>query len=133
MKRARSLALLFLLTCAPIAAAQALFTDSLPKEEFGARRAKLMEKIGDGVAIIQGTAETGNALKFAGLRAAGGTSGKVGEILAERMKEIHPAVWTPADRPVKAVFLEGVTLEGFDTQEVKDEEPAPFRDFDPRR
>jgi hypothetical protein len=76
---------------------------------------------------------TGNTLKFAGFKAAGGTSSKVGDILAERMKEIHPAVWTSADRPVKAVFLEGVTLEGIDPQEVKDEEPAPFRDLDPRR
>ena len=46
------------------ASAQTLFTDSLPKEEFASRRAKLMEKIGDGIAIIQGTAETGNSLKF---------------------------------------------------------------------
>ena len=46
------------------ASAQPLFTDSLPKEEFSARRARLMEKIGDGVAIIQGAAETGNTLKF---------------------------------------------------------------------
>jgi hypothetical protein len=76
---------------------------------------------------------SGNTLKFAGFKAAGGTSSKVGDILAERMKEIHPAVWTSADRPVKAVFLEGVTLEGIDPQEVKDEEPAPFRDLDPRR
>jgi Xaa-Pro aminopeptidase len=45
-------------------AAQPLFTDSLPKEEFAERRAKLLAKIGDGVAIIQGAAETGNALKF---------------------------------------------------------------------
>lgn len=42
----------------------ALFTDSLPKEEFAARRTRLMEKIADGVAIIQGAAETGNSLKF---------------------------------------------------------------------
>jgi conjugal transfer pilus assembly protein TraB len=79
------------------------------------------------------TVVTGNTLKFAGFKAAGGTSSKVGEILSERMKEIHPAVWTAADRPVKAVFLEGVSLEGFDPQEVKDDEPAPFRDLDPRR
>ena len=46
------------------ASAQPLFTDSLPKEEFAERRARLMEKIGDGVAIIQGAAETGNSLKF---------------------------------------------------------------------
>lgn len=46
------------------ASAQPLFTDALPKEEFAARRARLMEKIGDGVAIIEGAAETGNSLKF---------------------------------------------------------------------
>ena len=35
-----------------------LFTDALPKEEFAARRAKVMQKIGDGVAVIQGATET---------------------------------------------------------------------------
>jgi hypothetical protein len=53
-----------LVLSAPGAFAQPLFTDSVPKEEFAERRAKLMQKIGDGIAIIQGTAETGNALKF---------------------------------------------------------------------
>ena len=65
-----------LLLCATVATAQpvvsragaarppAIFTDALPKEEFAARRTRLMEKIGDGVAIIQGAAETGNSLKF---------------------------------------------------------------------
>jgi Xaa-Pro aminopeptidase len=53
-----------LVLSASSAFAQPLFTDSLPKEEFAERRAKLMQKIGDGIAIIQGTAETGNALKF---------------------------------------------------------------------
>src|SRR5687768_11798998 len=63
MKRAALLtASLLLLSSA--ASAQPLFTDSLPKEEFAERRARIMEKIGDGVAIIQGTAETGNSLKF---------------------------------------------------------------------
>ena len=63
MVRARFVFVLSLLSAATVSA-QALFTDSLPKQEFAERRAKLMEKIGDGVAIIQGTAETGNALKF---------------------------------------------------------------------
>jgi Xaa-Pro aminopeptidase len=63
MKRATLLAALLLLASSS-ASAQALFTDSLPKEEFSERRARLMEKIGDGVAIILGTAETGNSLKF---------------------------------------------------------------------
>src|SRR5262245_43885529 len=63
MSRARLVLALSLITAA-IVSAQPLFTNSLPKQEFAERRAKLMEKIGDGVAIIQGTAETGNALKF---------------------------------------------------------------------
>lgn len=70
MKRA-SLGGVFLLVYAAGAAAQPvipgslpIFTESLPKQEFAERRARLMEKIGDGVAIIQGTTETGNALKF---------------------------------------------------------------------
>ena len=63
MVRARFVFVLSLLSAATVSA-QALFTDSLPKQEFAERRAKLMEKIGDGIAIIQGTAETGNALKF---------------------------------------------------------------------
>ena len=62
MKSATLLATLVLF--AQSAPAQPLFTDSLPKQEFAERRARLMEKIGDGVAIIQGTTETGNAKKF---------------------------------------------------------------------
>ena len=54
----------WLLIGVPTATAQPLFTDSLPKQEFAERRGRLMEKIGDGVAIIQGTTETGNSLKF---------------------------------------------------------------------
>src|SRR5947207_15162337 len=43
---------------------QPLFTDALPKEEFAERRARVMRQIGDGIAIIQGTTETANTLKF---------------------------------------------------------------------
>ena len=53
-----------LVVCSTVASAQPLFTDSFPKEEFAERRARLMEKIGEGVAVIQGAAETGNSLKF---------------------------------------------------------------------
>ena len=63
MRRA-SLVVAMLLVSAGLTSAQPLFTDSLPKEEFAERRAKLFDKIGDGVAIIQGTTETGNAQKF---------------------------------------------------------------------
>jgi Xaa-Pro aminopeptidase len=37
--------------------AQPVFTDVFPPEEFAARRARVMEKIGDGVAVLQGTTE----------------------------------------------------------------------------
>ena len=39
------------------AVAQPVFTNVFPPEEYAARRAKVMEKIGDAVAIMQGTTE----------------------------------------------------------------------------
>jgi Xaa-Pro aminopeptidase len=56
-------ALLFALLAHP-AAAQPLFTDALPKEEFAARRARVMAQIGDGVAVIQGATEAPAYVKF---------------------------------------------------------------------
>jgi Xaa-Pro aminopeptidase len=41
-----------------------LFTDALPKEEFAARRARVMAEIGDGFAVIQGATETPAYEKF---------------------------------------------------------------------
>jgi Xaa-Pro aminopeptidase len=41
-----------------------LFSTVLPKEEFAARRARVLQKIGDGVAIIQGATETSAYEKF---------------------------------------------------------------------
>ena len=37
--------------------AQPVFTDVFPPAEYAARRARVMEKIGDAVAILQGTTE----------------------------------------------------------------------------
>ncbi len=37
--------------------AQPVFTDAFPPAEYAARRARVMEKIGDAVAILQGTTE----------------------------------------------------------------------------
>ena len=54
----RHLMLLFaaVLTLASTAAAQPpLFTDAFPPAEFAARRAKVMEQIGDGAVVIQGS------------------------------------------------------------------------------
>jgi Xaa-Pro aminopeptidase len=41
-----------------------LFTTSLPKEEFAARRAKVLQQIGDAVVVIQGATETSSYEKF---------------------------------------------------------------------
>ncbi len=41
-----------------------LFTDALPAEEFAARRAKVFEAIGDGVAVLQGAAEYPAYVRF---------------------------------------------------------------------
>ena len=41
-----------------------LFTSALPKEEFAARRARVMAEIGDGVVVIQGATETAAYEKF---------------------------------------------------------------------
>ncbi len=59
-------ALLVALPCAlQITYAQPpLFTTSLPKEEFAARRARVMEQIGDAIAVVQGAAETSSYEKF---------------------------------------------------------------------
>jgi Xaa-Pro aminopeptidase len=41
-----------------------LFTDALPKDEFAARRARVMQEIGDAVVVMQGAAETSSYEKF---------------------------------------------------------------------
>jgi Xaa-Pro aminopeptidase len=49
--------LLLLIVSAPPLAAQPVFTDVFPPEEYAARRAHVMEQIGTGIAIVQGTTE----------------------------------------------------------------------------
>ncbi|HXH05531.1 MAG TPA: Xaa-Pro peptidase family protein [Vicinamibacterales bacterium] len=46
------------------AAQSPLFTDAFPPEEFAARRARVLEAIGDGVAILQGAAEYPAYVRF---------------------------------------------------------------------
>jgi Xaa-Pro aminopeptidase len=65
VKRHLSRAALTVLLLASAASAQPpLFTDSLPPEEFAARRARVCQQIGDGVAVIQGTTELPSYHKF---------------------------------------------------------------------
>ncbi len=44
--------------------AQGLFTDAITPAEFAARRARVFERIGDGVVVMQGATETSSYLKF---------------------------------------------------------------------
>jgi len=88
-----------------------------------------MNPLGGAASVV-----TGDALKFAGSRATSGAAGKMGEIVSERMKEIRPAVSTRADRTVTVVFLDGITLEGLETQEIDHvTESDPFRGLDTHR
>src|SRR4051812_49814952 len=48
---------LILALFAGAAVAQPVFTDAFPPDEYAARRARVMARIGDGVAILQGTTE----------------------------------------------------------------------------
>src|ERR1051326_7206561 len=48
---------ILLFTLASMAAAPPVFTDVFPPDEYAARRARLLAKIGDAVAILQGTTE----------------------------------------------------------------------------
>ena len=63
MRVSSSLVIVFLMAAALVvgnprsASAQQGFTSAFPPEEFGARRAKVMTSIGDGVAVLQGTTE----------------------------------------------------------------------------
>src|SRR5689334_14226189 len=58
------LAIAFALAATAAARAQPLFTNAFPPEEFAAHREKLMAAIGDGVAVLQGAAETGTYVAF---------------------------------------------------------------------
>ena len=59
-----AVAVLILAALGQAAAQPLLFTDALPKEEFAARRARVMSAIGDGIVVIQGATETSSYEKF---------------------------------------------------------------------
>jgi Xaa-Pro aminopeptidase len=64
MKQMSFVLLTVLASAASVLAQPPLFTDALPKAEFEARRTRLLEQIGDGAVVIQGTAETPSYVKF---------------------------------------------------------------------
>ncbi len=65
MKTKPILALVVILAAARTAFAQPpIFTDAFPKDEFAARRARVMQAIGDAVVVVQGATETSSYEKF---------------------------------------------------------------------
>ena len=50
--------ILLLAVCATVAGQPPLFTTSMSREEFAARRARVMAQIGDGLVVVQGATET---------------------------------------------------------------------------
>ena len=76
---------------------------------------------------------TGDALKYAGLRAVSGGAGKLSELVVERMREIRPAVSTKSGLGVTVVFIEGVPLEGLEAQELEADEIGAYRGLDIHR
>ena len=57
-------ALLFAISAGPVQAQDPPFTDAFPVEEFAERRARVMETIGDAVAVIHGATEYPGKFKF---------------------------------------------------------------------
>ena len=77
---------------------------------------------------------TGDPLRFAGLRALSGTSKKIEEIMAERLREIRPAVYIQHGQRVKVVFLKELVIQAVDANEVNHEyERNPYAGLDLHR
>ena len=63
---------------------------------------------------------TGDPARLAGYRALGGAASRLSEIIAERLKEIVPAIHVPNGKKVTVAFVTGVTIEGLEIEEVRD-------------
>lgn len=72
-------------------------------------------------------AVTGDPLRFAGYKSLSSAFTRLSESVSQRLNEIVPAVYVPNDRSVTIVFINGVTLEGYDTAE---SDAAPYSGLD---
>ena len=80
------------------------------------------------------TAVTGDPARLAGYRALGGAAGRLSEVIAERLKEVVPAIHVANGKKVTVAFVTGVTIEGLETGEVRDAAVAdPHRGLDSGR
>lgn len=77
---------------------------------------------------------TGDPLRLAEFRALGGAASKLAEIVAERLREVVPAIHVANGRRVTVAFIGGVTIDGLEPQEVNDGPGgAPWRGLDSER
>lgn len=117
LQRIAGLSVLFALAVASATVAQPpLFTDALPKEEFAARRARVMQEVGDAVVVLQGATETSSYEKLRQsnqTRAQAGCGGSLGHMVGMEVHDvtmpfdelkpgmiftIEPALTIPEDR-----------------------------------
>jgi conjugal transfer pilus assembly protein TraB len=66
------------------------------------------------------SAVTGDAAQLAGYRALGGAASRLSEVIADRLKEIVPAIHVTNGKKVTVAFVNGVTIDGLETEEVRD-------------
>jgi hypothetical protein len=66
------------------------------------------------------TAVTGDAAQLAGYRALGGAASRLSEVIGERLKEIVPAIHVTNGKKVTVAFVNGVTIDGLEIEEVRD-------------
>lgn len=80
------------------------------------------------------TVVTGDLGKFALARGASRAADEVGKIVTRRLEEIVPAIYVPNAKRLTLVLIDGATLPGLSTSEVKDEASTnPFAGLDSDR
>lgn len=74
------------------------------------------------------TAVTGDVGQLAGYRALGGAASRLSEIIADRLKEVVPAIHVTNGRKVTVAFVSGVTIDGLEIGEVRNASDGdPYR------
>ena len=72
-------------------------------------------------------AVTGDPLKFAGYRSLSSAFSRLSEMVSQRLNEVVPAIYVPNARSITIAFINGVTLEGYETS---DASGSPYSGLD---
>jgi len=77
---------------------------------------------------------TGDPVRMAEYRGLGGAAARLSEVIAERLKEVVPAIHVANGKKVTVAFVNGVTLDGLEPEEVRNAAGAdPHRGLDADR